>query len=239
MNSKLPIAKPNLGAPESVSDRTVVDFLRRQESCTISELTTFAGVTATAIRQRLNRLMDQGLVERKAEAVGRGRPTHRYTLTAAGTRLGGDNYEDLASVLWSEIRAVEDPDVRHGLLRRIVSRLADTYRDQVVGEGLQDKMNSLVQLMRERDIRFEVTDAQDGGLPVLTALACPYPDLAEQDRTVCSMEKMLFSEILGEGVRLSNCRLDGENCCTFEASAKPTAIVTQDPIQQDSTLTNT
>ena len=79
-------------------------------------------------------------------------------------------------------------------------------------------MESLVQLMQQRDIPFEVTPDDEGQLPVLTALACPYPDLVELDRSICSMEKLLFSELLGEGVKLSACRLDGENCCTFEMS---------------------
>jgi hypothetical protein len=35
------------------------------------------------------------------------------------------------------------------------------------------------------------------------------------------MEKMMISEALGEGVRLSACRLDGATCCTFEASSAP------------------
>ena len=210
---------------ESLTDRGIVDFLRRQGACTISDLVEFAGVTATAIRQRLNRLMADGLVVREAESAGRGRPTHRYSLTTAGVQSGGDNCKDLAAVLWSEIRAVEDPDVRHGLLRRIVSRLAETYRNQLSGSNMQQRMESLAKLMADRDIPFEVTASADGQLPVLTALACPYPDIAEQDRGICSMEKMLFSEILGEGVRLSACRLDGENCCTFEASTVPSPVM--------------
>ena len=100
-----------------LTDRTLVDFMRRSGASTISELVEFTGVTATAVRQRLNRLMEQGLVAREAESVGRGRPTHRYSLTQAGVQSGGDNYGDLISVLWTEIRAVEDPDVRHGLLK--------------------------------------------------------------------------------------------------------------------------
>ncbi|MGI9427627.1 MAG: helix-turn-helix transcriptional regulator, partial [Bythopirellula sp.] len=95
----MPAQQPN-SAPESLSDRSIVDYLRREGACTISELVAFAGVTSTAIRHRLNRLMEQGLVAREAEAIGRGRPTHRYRLTAAGTRQAGDNYEDLAGVLW-------------------------------------------------------------------------------------------------------------------------------------------
>ncbi len=206
-------------AAETLTDRCVVDFLRRQGACTISDLVDFAGVTATAIRQRLNRLMRQGLVAREAEVAGRGRPTHRYSLTRTGMRLGGNNYEDLAGALWSEIRAIKDPEIRQGLLKRIVGRLSDSYRKQVRGVDLHERMVSLAELMKKRDLPFEVTMSDSSALPVLTTFACPYPDLAEQDRGVCSMEKTLFSEILGENIRLGGCRIDGENCCTFEVSA--------------------
>ena len=82
-------------------------------------------------------------------------------------------------------------------------------------------MASLASLFGERGIPFEVeqTSAQDGSLPVLTALACPYPDLAEADRGVCSMERMLISELIGENMRLGSCRLDGASCCTFEVTS--------------------
>jgi DeoR family transcriptional regulator, suf operon transcriptional repressor len=72
--------------------------------------------------------------------------------------------------------------------------------------------------MSGRNLPF-VLEESENQLPVLTALACPYPDLAEQDRSVCAMESMLLSNVLGEGVRLSACRLDGANCCTFQTSA--------------------
>src|SRR5207249_3092483 len=77
-----------------------------------------------------------------------------------------------------------------------------------------EKMESLAKAFSERRMPFEVDRTKE--LPMLAATACPYPDLAEQDRSVCSMEKMMFSELLGEDVHLSNCRLDGGGCCTFE-----------------------
>lgn len=207
-----------------VSDRLLVEQLRKTGGSTISELVEYAGVTATAIRQRLNRLMEQGLVERRAETAGRGRPTHRYSLSAAGMRCGGNNYEDLAQVLWDELRSVEKPEVRRGLLQRIMGRLAVVYRDKVTGATQEERLAALVGLMQERDIPFEVQAPTEANqLPVLKALGCPYPDLAERDRTICSMEKMLFSEILGDNLRLSACRLDGANGCTFEMSGATAA----------------
>jgi predicted ArsR family transcriptional regulator len=138
-------------------------------------------------------------------------------LTEKGRRRAGANFADLAIALWQEIREIKDPDVRRGLLQRISRRLATLYAGQIHGSSLQERMEALAAMFRERQIPFEVERKYD--LPLLHATACPYPDLAEQDRTICSMERMMFSELLGENVRLSSCRLDGHNCCTFEPSA--------------------
>ena len=85
------------------------------------------------------------------------------------------------------------------------------------GETFGERMTALAGVMGEREIPFRVD--KGGSLPVLSALACPYPELAMRDRSVCTMEKMMLSEILGENVRLSECRLDGATCCTFTPSA--------------------
>lgn len=202
-----------MAVPNDASDRAVLNCLRRNGSATIAELKDALGVTATAIRQRLARLMDDGLIDRSRVGGGRGRPRHEYRLTSAGTRAAGDSYDQLAQVLWEEVRSIQQPEVRRGLLGRIADRLAALYKQQVTGETLEARMSSLAGMMAGREVAFEVD--RSGELPVLTALSCPFPDLAEQDRSVCSMERMLLAEVLGEPLQLSACRLDGGNCCTF------------------------
>ncbi len=51
---------------------------------------------------------------------------------------------------------------------------------------------------------------------VLTVWACPYPELAEVDRGICAMERLMFAELLEQDVRLTACRLDGDPCCRFQ-----------------------
>lgn len=198
------------------SDETLLNFMRRQGPVTISALVAEMGVTATAVRQRLRRLMSQGLIERRTERKSRGRPNHRYLLTEKGERSAGTNFADMAIVLWEEIKSVDDPTIRRGLLKRIADRFVAKYRDRVVGETLDERMGALAEVMRERDIPFAIHKSSE--LPVLSALACPYPELAKMDRGVCTMEKLMLSEILGNNVRLSECRLDGASCCTFTPS---------------------
>lgn len=198
-------------------DRLLLDHLRREGAASVGNLTALLGVTATAVRQRLQRLMGEGLVERSVERHSRGRPSHNYRLTAKGQRLAGDNFGDLAKVLWEEIRQIEDPQVRDGLLKRLAVRLASEYTQGVGGGPLADKMRELQRMMKERESLFDVDDS--GQLPILTALACPYPELAENDRSICDMERMMIAEVLGESVKLSQCKLDGGSCCSFEPEA--------------------
>ncbi len=198
------------------SDKAILDFLRRAGAATVVDLAEEMGVTATAIRQRLQRLMADGLIARRSHRQGRGRPNHHYSLTDKGERLAGSNFADLAIVLWEEVKSVEDPTVRRGLVNRIADRLAELYRGRVSGQSLRQRMESLVGLMDERDIPFEADFT--GELPVLSALACPFPELAKLDRSICTMEKIMLSDILGEGLQLHDCRLDGDPCCTFSTS---------------------
>jgi predicted ArsR family transcriptional regulator len=201
------------------SDVAILDILRKQDSATVAELAACMQVTSTAIRQRLTRLMAQGHIDRVTVRAGRGRPSHRYVLTKQGRRKTGSNFADLATALWHEIREISDVEVRRGLLQRVAKRLADEYRPRIRGETMEERMDSLAELFAQLQIPFEVDGS--GDLPILTALACPYPDLAEQDRSICSMERMLFSELLDDKVRLAKCRLDGDQCCTFSPLDDP------------------
>ncbi|MFO0788533.1 MAG: MarR family transcriptional regulator [Pirellulales bacterium] len=186
------------------SDRQMLDFIRRNGAVTITALIAEMGVTATAVRQRIQRLVADGLIERRTERKGRGRPNHRYSLTEKGERVAGNNFADLAAVLWDELRSVEDIEVRRGLLQRVAGRLVERYRGDVAGDTVGERMKSLVGVMGERQIPIEVTNGSE--LPVLSVLACPYPELAKADRSVCTMEKLMLSEILGENMRLAECR---------------------------------
>ena len=201
------------------SDVAILDLLRKRDAMSVAELSVVLDVTATAVRQRLTRLMDQGFIERTSERAARGRPSHSYRLTSAGRRKTGSNFADLAIALWEEVRAIKDAEVRRGLLMRISKRLATEYAPHVHGSTTAERMQSVARLFRDREIPFEVTQV-DGELPVLRALACPYPDLAEQDKTICAMERMMFSDLLGESVQLDDCRLDGDKCCTFQPRAE-------------------
>jgi DeoR family suf operon transcriptional repressor len=224
---------PSLAASQSDSrpdlrsaDGALVDLLRVGTPLGVGDLAASLGVTATAVRQRLDRLMRTGLVERTTVPRPRGRPAHVYSLTPLGRRTGGDNFRDLAVVLWREIRGVREPSVRRGLLSRIGAAMAGMYRGEVQGDTSGDRLRSVAAILQSREISCDVAVPQAdpraelaGGLPVLTSYACPYPDLAEQDRGICAAERLMLQDLVGAPVALSDCRLDGGTCCRFTVGA--------------------
>ncbi len=212
----LPQPELSMAIHTETSDEGLVALLRERGPLGIADLTAAMHVTATAVRQRLTRLMNQGLVHRNTTKPARGRPSHSYSLTDKGRRQTASNFADLTIALWQEVRSIKDAQIRRGLLQRLSKKLAGLYDNSIQGNSTAERMQSVSALMADRNLPFAVE--KSGSLPVLTAHQCPYPELAEQDRGICSVEKMLFSELLKQDVKLSDCRLDGATCCRFETN---------------------
>jgi predicted ArsR family transcriptional regulator len=204
----------SVSAPKS--DNDLLDLLRITGPLGVSDLADAMEVTPTAVRQRLTRLQFKEMIQREAIRNGRGRPKHRYWLTEKGVRETGSNFNDLAVALWAEIRRNGDVELRRETLRRIARALAAGYRNQIQGATPAERMQSLAKLLAERRIPASVEDAGQGA--VLTTHACPYPNLAEQDQDMCNVERMMFSDLIGQDVELTKCRLGGGSECRFQVS---------------------
>ncbi len=218
-------------------DRQLLEALRSGHSLGISDLTESLGVTATAVRQLIERLLESGLVEREKIVAGRGRPTYTYKLTLLGHRRAGADHAELADAMWHEILALEPKSLRDALISRIAKRLGQRYGERLSEypreQSLQSRMESLSEVLASYRIPVDVS--QSGNLPVIGFLACPHPDLASDSdrRAMCQLEEEMLSEALGSQVQLRSCRLDGESCCQFApvdaSQAEPTQAA---PIDQ-------
>lgn len=206
------------GSFSQSSDRPLMDLIRRNGPISVEDLAERMEVTPTAIRVRLNRLVESGLVERVQESVGRGRPKYFYQASTLAQKKLGQNYADLALALWDEVmRSVDDPRIRRDLFARITDRLAETYSSQVRGDELSSRMVQLGGLLHERGVETEVS-ADEAGQTILRQLSCPYFELAEVDRDICALERRMFEKVVGHGLTLSHCRLDGDRSCDFQPS---------------------
>ncbi len=223
------------------TDRVLLDLIRRRGPATVVELSKELGVTGTAVRNRLARLLATGLVERKTEHIGRGRPRHAYQASQEAHKRLGQNYTDLAVALWEEMMAsVSDRKLRRMLFLRITERLAEVYRSKLTGHEWEGRLVQLSHVLHDRGVEAEVARDDAGLATILRQYSCPYYELAETDRAICSLERKMLEKVLGRGLRLSQCRLDGDRSCDFEAkpglSAFPSPVIDR-RADQESTRT--
>jgi predicted ArsR family transcriptional regulator len=205
-------------------DRELLVAMRSGEAFGVGELTQSLGVTATAIRQRIERLLEHGWIEREKVVAGRGRPTFQYRITLSGHQAAGANPSELAGAMWQAILDVDDPAIRSAMLRSVASKLGRQYADALANceeDSLQVRLQKLSSALSAQLIASTVSGS--GDLPVLDITACPYPSLtaASEDRAMCKLEEQMLSEALGSPVHLSSCRLDGDSCCQFSAGENP------------------
>jgi DeoR family suf operon transcriptional repressor len=161
---------------------------------TIKDLMDATRVTRTALRQRLSRLMRDGLVERREVHQPRGRPIYVYLVAQQAERFFGSNYCDLAASLWQALNSVADDKTRKQIMTLTRENLVELYRNKV-GEGtLEERVEGLRDLLAERGIDTEVE--LKGGTAHIRQYDCPYSALSEKGEGICALERQVFAELL-------------------------------------------
>jgi DeoR family transcriptional regulator, suf operon transcriptional repressor len=204
-----------MSSPLDARDREILEYLHQAASGDVQTLCDILGVTRTAIRQRIARLETAGFVVSELQGQLRGRPRHLYRVTAEGLHELGENYRELAVVLWETIAGYEDSSVRAALIARVQNALAERFRKQLIGsDSLDDRLDHLADEMKLSG--FNVESDHSGGLRILRETSCPFPMLADVDEAICQVERRVLEEVLGAPVQFrSRCR-DGQGCCEFQ-----------------------
>ena len=125
------------------AEREFLERLRNLGSATVQDIGDTLSVTATAVRQRLNRMLSLGLIEREVQRAGRGRPHHLYKVSDKALRVLGDNYNELALILWREFQKITDPEVRKTLRQSIQNAMAARFSSVTQGANLQERIEIL------------------------------------------------------------------------------------------------
>ncbi len=198
-------------------DRPLLDVLRRHGPLTVDALCEHLGVTATAVRHRLTRLCDQGLVERHQRSRGRGRPSYLYQVSAETRGAFGQDYESLAFALWKELADSDDDHLRQAVMDRMVDRMAARFRNEVNAESFAQRIEQLRACLENLGVEAEVTMDEASGLPSLQLHSCPYDRLAREDASICQLERATFERVLSHPIEVNHCQCDGHRCCGFSA----------------------
>lgn len=191
----------------------ILDHIRRSGEATIKDLEELLGISTTAVREHLAHLEAKGLLMTRQARGGPGRPRLMYSLTTRAEELFPKEYDTLVTLLMREIASREGPDRLDALLDAVGRRLAEEYRGPIAGADLAERLAHLRVTLEARGIPVEVQS--DGSLQLF---ACPYHDVAQEHAGVCSMERRMLEQVLGEQVQIEGTIREGRRSCQFHVT---------------------
>ena len=195
----------------------ILEYLQRQGRATVKELGGLLGLTSTGIRQHLTVLERDGLVDAREERGRVGRPTLVYSLTEKADSLFPKSYDALATVLLEEIRSSEGKERLHDLLHKVAERMAAPYAERIEGRPLPERVRETARIMEEQGCLVDVREAD--GAYYIDEFTCPFPKVAQQDRSVCALHVDFVRVLTGGDTRLTQSLLRGERACCYRVRA--------------------
>jgi predicted ArsR family transcriptional regulator len=202
--------------------RRIVERLKRVESATAATLAAEFELTDTAIRQHLDALESNGLVERhQRPPEGRGRPPVLWRLTDLATDLFPDRHADLTVELVESIRTSLGNAALDTIIAQRTDRQLSTYRQLLPKSDNRARVQALAV---QRSVEGYLAEVQtDGDDMVLIEHHCPIHDAATACLGLCAGELQLFQKALGNDVVVTREQhmINGDARCTYRISPRP------------------
>jgi predicted ArsR family transcriptional regulator len=200
------------------SRQKILDLLKWKGPQTAAELAERIDITVVAVRQHLQSLTQEGMLQFDEERQAVGRPVHRWRLTEAAQQKYPDQHSNLVSDLLLAVNDNFGPDgverVVEGRSRQMLAR----YRKRMPNSStsLTERIQALTAL-RDQDGYLAEFMAEDDGHWVITENHCPIREAAQSCKGFCAWEVMLFQELLGETVRVERTehQMDGSRRCVY------------------------
>lgn len=199
----------------------ILDTLKREGSVSAKILAQSLGMTTMGVRQHLQSLEREGLVDFEDVRAKVGRPTRHWSLTASGHSRFADSHNDLSITL---IDSVQDVFGEQGVEKVIAQREARTlaqYQDALKDcDNLEAKLQTLAYLRESEGYMAELQ--QDGADYILIEHHCPICHAAKTCPALCRSEIQLFQRLLGNAYRIEREEhiVSGQRRCTYRIGEK-------------------
>ncbi|MCU1458173.1 MAG: putative transcriptional regulator [Actinomycetia bacterium] len=195
--------------------RAILVALKRTGGATAEELGAGLGITPSAVRQHLQALTAEGLVEHAPDRARAGRPRHRHVLTPAGEAFFPKRYGDLTLELLADAEA-EDAGLVDRLFERRRNRRLERTLLRVEGRPLEGRVEELTRVLDEDGYVASCERADDGALRIVEH-NCAVLEVARRYGQACSTELEFIRAVLPDAqVERVRHMMAGQSACAYE-----------------------
>lgn len=198
----------------------ILNLLQEKGQASVGQLSKDLDLASATVRRHMDVLLRDRLVEYHQVRKSLGRPEYAYTLTEEGQETLPKHYPRLLSDILAELSQLTQEEVagHNGkeLSDLLFSRLAQKATVPVAGEGRQDRLTALVEVLNEGDFLPEV-ETLDSAVRIHLH-NCPFRSVAQYQESVCLFDQNLISNMLRAPVERERCIRNGDRSCCYIAS---------------------
>jgi len=203
------------------SRQQILAYIRKHQTASAADISRALGMTQANARHHLAHLEANGLIEvagqRRGE--GRGRPMLVYALSR---QMSGDNLDNLAGSLLSELLdglAGKDQDIH---LRALAKRLAGDYPADPTGQAIPITRRLAQVIERLNELHYQARWEAAASGPHIILGYCPYSAIIAGCPEICQIDAYLLEELLSlrvMQVAKQEHRAQGGVYCAFSTRA--------------------
>lgn len=202
---------------QSDTKQQLLELMKRRGEITLHDAVEVIDRARPTLRDHLDQMGRDGLVARRSQRQGRGRPCMCYRLTPVADRL----FPQREGAVFAEFLEYLQDEGRDDLIEEFFTSFWETrleeVRERVDGPveaaDRQQVIDALEAVLREEGFMPEV--CCDEGRVTIRECNCPFADIVEATEMPCSLEKCFYETLFGHAERTSHIP-GGDEVCAYE-----------------------
>lgn len=206
---------------ESCSTREkILHLLRRNGPLTAQELGRELGISVSGVRQHAAVLERNYLIRSRPRKQKLGRPGYEYVLSPASEDVFPKVYKEMALALLNAARDIGGDKLISKLITHRRAQTFADYSDMLRNVPEWEKLARIAECQNERGhlAHLERSDHSQR----LIQFNCPVHELSACHPEFCESERKMYERLLGQPVKLEQCRAQGAEYCCFSTSLPAT-----------------
>lgn len=194
----------------------ILDQVRADGEASASMLARSLELSLGAVRHHLIILERDGLLLKRQDRHGVGKPVHLYRLSPQGEESFPKNYDKLLTAVLDQLGTEGGVPEVEELLRRIARKMVSERTGGVSPSSRSERIKLLTELFEAEGFQPQVASSE--GALELRQMTCPYHSVAMKHPEVCCLDKELIECALDAQVELAEWRPNGDRACVFVES---------------------
>jgi predicted ArsR family transcriptional regulator len=206
----------------SEAKAALIDMMKVDGEISVDDAVVELDLAKTTIRQHLQLLEQYGLVKRRQQRQGRGRPRIIYSLTEQARQFYPNLDAELLRTLVEHLIQQGHLDLIDAFFRRRWTFDKDKVLNQALaaGDNPEARMQALAAFLSERGFLPDIDT--DVAQQVVSVCNCPYRSVVDATRLPCRLEKELIEELSGRRAERIEYILDGDARCVYKLAEEVT-----------------